>query len=216
MKAYMNPPIPNGFVHVSGTWDKAFIIEDVKNKNQFTWIPLGICEEIEGDLKKIACNLEGYSTKYDFIKDMIRSYQGIYLSTYPISKNAQGKPVSQKGKYWNNITFRFAKAKAIDICKELRGYAVRTRLVHEIEYDSVVKCISRLSGNVDCLVSNEQFEEYGLYGMNDLWIWTLTNYSELSMILKKGDQTQDKEKVYANNESFESPAVGFRTVLILF
>ena len=48
MKSYMNPPIPDGFVHVSGTWDKGFVIEDVKNKNRFTWIPFGVCNENRG------------------------------------------------------------------------------------------------------------------------------------------------------------------------
>lgn len=215
MKSYMNPPIPYGFAYVSGTWYKAFTIEDVKNKNRFTWIPFGVCINLDEYLQNLD-GLEGYAMKYDFTKDMIKKYQGIYVSTYLISKNSKGKYLSVKGTPANNITFKLAKDKAASICKEFGGLPARTRLMHAKEYDATVRCISHFLQQFDKPLSNEQFEDYGLYGMNDLWIWTLTNHSDFSMILKKGDSIQDKEKVYANNESFESPVVGFRTILIIF
>lgn len=216
MQKYMNPPIPEGFVHVSGAWDKAFIIEDVKNKNRFTWIPLGICENFKEYFQSLLSGLDGYGTKYDFTKEMLETYEGIYVSTYLISRNSRGKFASVNGKAITDITFKLAKEKSANICKEIGTLPIRTRLMYGAEYDMVVKCIAKLSGKEEKTITEEQFEEYGLYGMCDIWTWTLTNHSEFAMILKRGDTRTEQDSVYANNEWFESPAVGIRAILILF
>lgn len=200
MKNYMNPPIPIGFEHVGGEWNKAFIIEDVKQKNQFTWCPINVLVESH----KI--QLEKTD---ELLKDMLDKYGGIYISTYPIFQNG-----SENKKYWTRVTFRRARAEAANICKKFRGSAVRTRLLYEDEYDAIVECLEHLSKQP--MITDSDFEVYGLYGMNDLWIWTLTHYSEFSMILKKGNPKNYSEKVYANNEWFESPEVGIRVVLAFF
>ena len=212
MKNFMSPPVPNGFKHVSGVWYKAFVIEDVKSGNRFTWIPLGVLNENEEYLKKLS--LEGHGTSYDFTKNMVGEYGGIYVSTYMLAKTSDSRAISLEGNVWNNISFRIAKIKSQEIAKEFRGSNVRTRLVYSAEYDAIVKTIAHLSGkNVDALTCQD-FDKYGLYGMNDLWTWTLTNHSEFSMRLKKADS--QNEKVYASNEFFESSSIGFRVVLIVF
>ena len=202
MKNYMNPPIPNGFIHVSGTWNKAFIIEDVKSKKRFTWIPLGFCHECEEKIAKLSRKM---SPNYDLAKSMIDKYQGIYVSTYPISK--KDEPIT-------NVRFRLAKNKATKILSESVIPSFHTRLFYGQEYDIVVECIARLDNTVGT-IGSEKFEEYGLYGMDDLWIWTLTKHDGFSMVLKKGDSREEQEEVYANDEWLESPEIGFRVVLIV-
>lgn len=212
MKNFMTPPVPCGFRHVSGRWDKAFTIEDVKNGNRFTWIPLGVLTENDDYLKKLS--LEGYGTSYDFTKNMVNEYGGIYVSTYMACKSNDNKAIFRNKSAWTNISFRIAKIKARDMSKEFRGANVRTRLLYAIEYEAIVKTIAYLSGQSIDLLTDEQFEEYGLYGMNELWSWTLTNHSEFSMKLKKANSLN--EEVYASNEFFEAASIGFRIALIVF
>ena len=214
MEKYMNPPIPKGFVHVSGTWDKAFIIEDVKSKNRFTWIPLGCCPEVNEYLKGYMFTGAGRDQNYDLTKDMIDLYKGMYVSTYVISKTDDGKPVSAKGHVWNNITYKQAKLKTIEMCKAIDSVGIQTRLLYEVEFDMILQTIAYLLNQANTQITTEQFEKFGLYDVNEFWSWTLTNYSECAMVIKKGGM-QIKE-VYANNESYKSPLVGFRTVLIVF
>jgi len=208
MKNYMMPPIPKGFVHVSGTWDKAFIIEDEKRENRFTWMPLNVCGD---NLNEAAKNADAY----DYTKEMIEKHGGIYLSTHLISKNMAGKPVSSGEAFWNRIKYSHARIEAENMCKVFRNSTVRTRLIYDWEYDRSVETISHLI-NQDGVLTNEQFEEYGLFGMTNHWTWTLTKYTEFSMVLKKGNPCEYHETVYANNEWFESPDVGFRVALIVF
>lgn len=208
MENYMMPPIPKGFIHVSGTWDKAFIIEDVKRENRFTWMPLAVCGAIQ---EQTANNVEGY----DYTKEMLENHGGIYLSTHLISKNAIGRPVSSGKEFWNKVKYFHARIEAENMCKAFRNSAVHTRLPTDWEYDKSVETIRRLL-NYDGTLTKEQFEEYGLYGMTEHWIWTLTRHTEFSMVLKKGNPCEYRETVYANNEWFESSDVGFRVALIVF
>jgi hypothetical protein len=218
MKNYMNPPIPEGFIHVSGTWDKAFVIEDVKRGNRFTWIPLGICVELSKYPKEVMKTSEGYGMGYDYTKEMLDAYGGVYVSSYLMSKDTNGTPMSCTNEAWTKIKFRSAKDEAENMAKLFRNSAARTRLVYGWEYDKIVETISMLinSPYKTEMITTEQFEEYGLYGANKHWIWTLTKYSEFSVILKKGDSRIYPESVYANNEWFESRDVGFRVILTVF
>lgn len=207
MENYMSPPIPKGFFHVSGTWDKAFIIADEKRESYFTWIPLGICGKID--------NAFTNADAFDYTKEMLENFGGIYLSTYLISQNEAGKPVSSGKEFWNRIKHSHARLEAENMCKSFRNSAVRTRLISDWEYDKSVETISCLI-NQDGVITKEQFEEYGLFGMTEHWIWTLTKHTEFSMVLKKGNPCEYSETVYANNEWFESKDVGFRVALIVF
>jgi hypothetical protein len=189
-------------VHVSGRWDKAFIIADVKSKKRFTWIPLGICNDFKEKIIKLSQEL---NMNYDLTKTMLDTYQGIYVSTYLISGN--GLPIT-------SMRFKLAKNKAAKFLTEFAVSTFYTRLLYAEEYDAVVECIAQLDNTVGAICA-EKFNEYGLYGMDDLWSWTLTNHDGFSMVLKKGDSREEKEEVYANNEWLESPQIGARTVLIV-
>ena len=38
---YTNPPIPEGYEHIEGKWDRGFVIERKSDTSQFVWVPVG-------------------------------------------------------------------------------------------------------------------------------------------------------------------------------
>lgn len=107
---YANPPIPEGYKHVSGTWDTGFVIERQTDGSQLVWIPVGSLYTKE-NFEEILQKRFGI-TNYQMIDDegkeagfyfhlkewerrmeSLKKYGGFYFSAYEIVEK-EGKTAS--------------------------------------------------------------------------------------------------------------------------
>ena len=51
---YMNPPIPEGYKYIEGSWKDGFVIDRQNDGSQFVWIPVGSLEP-DGRLGEYNC-----------------------------------------------------------------------------------------------------------------------------------------------------------------
>ena len=151
---YMNPVIPRGFEHVSGTWDDAFLIQD-KEGNSFTWLPVGALEpngtldgvhfnsklgrrNFNGDIfGKDGC-WEKYDTNLRNISLMIEKYGGVYVGKYHMS--ADGDGVVQVVPKAIPVTYMMYRP-AEEIAKALSNEDVTSCLMSGAVYDSILEWI---------------------------------------------------------------------------
>ena len=111
---YANPPIPEGYNHLSGTWNTGFVIERQTDGSQLVWIPVGSLYSKE-DFEEILQKRFGI-TNYQIIDDegnewrfyrylkewekrleSLKKYGGFYFSAHEVSRN-DGKISSVAGK----------------------------------------------------------------------------------------------------------------------
>lgn len=154
-KNYINPPIPEGYVHICGEWNHGFVIQKLLDGSQFVWVPVGSLEAngtLDGRTFVEKLGRRNYrndlfsETEFheplteDFMMQLqsVKKYGGFYISRYPISKNKEnGRPQSVKGeKPWTNITVEDAKRVA-EIWE--RSDIVTSHLTYGAEYDSVLE-----------------------------------------------------------------------------
>ena len=124
---YKTPPIPEGYRYVEGHWKTGFIIERISDESRFTWIPVGFLDAygtLDGktfNQKFGRINFEDEKFSNDIFhedltdelmdqRESIETYGGFYISTFDISKGADGNPQSKQGKMpWVNVDFPTAK-----------------------------------------------------------------------------------------------------------
>ena len=170
---YANPPIPEGYKHIEGTWDKGFVIESPSG-NQFVWIPVGYLDDdgtLDGNVFTEKFGRRGYQKNeckefsyYERVRELceqlesVKKYGGFYISRYNISKNSEGKPQSVKGAMpWVDITCEDAKDIAADIEK---SKSVTSHLTLGAEYDSILAWLIKSGART----SKEVFENSSGWG----------------------------------------------------
>lgn len=151
---YSVPPIPNGYRYVEGSWENGYTIENIKDKNQWVWVPVGALKA-DGMLDEKFFNqkfgrrnfmgeefekegfFEPINPEFFSQIESVYKYGGFYIARFSISKSDEsGMAKSVPGRLpWVNIDFDEAKKQAskIDI-----GEEVRTHLMYGAEYDSVL------------------------------------------------------------------------------
>lgn len=120
---YKSPFIPEGYVHLKGTWDTGFVIQNKDDGSEFTWIPIGWLDS-DATLDGVNFNEKfgrknwynsdfsekGYHEEIsdEFIQS-VKKYGGCYISSYHAS-NEDGKLVFKKGNMpWVNIKYKDAE-----------------------------------------------------------------------------------------------------------
>ena len=124
---YKIPPIPEGYCYAKGNWKTGFIIERISDESRFTWVPVGFVDAggtrdgVTFNQKFGRINFQDDKFSNDgFHEDLtdelmeqresIETYGGFYISTFNISKGADGKPQSKQGKMpWVKVDFPTAK-----------------------------------------------------------------------------------------------------------
>lgn len=128
---YKTPYIPEGYVHLKGSWDTGFVIQNKSDKSEFTWIPVGFLDPdatLDGEhfVEKYGrmnfydsdFSATGYheEVNQDFFES-VKKYGGYYVSAYHASKE-KGKLVFKKGNMpWTNINYPDAAAAAASYAK---------------------------------------------------------------------------------------------------
>lgn len=148
-----NPPIPEGYKHVSGKWYSGFVIERDSDGSQFVWIPVDSLDPdgtLDGKHFLFKFGRRNYrrnefsDSRYNEVLNeelleqliSVKKYGGFYISRYNISKSSAGKPQSVKGVIpWIEITFNEANEIASTI---ENNETVKSHLPFGAEYDSVL------------------------------------------------------------------------------
>lgn len=148
---YMNPPIPEGYKYIEGSWKDGFVIDRQNDGSQFVWIPVGSLEP-DGRLGEYNCiekfGRRGYNgerfVNYNeqMSEELVRQaesvmkYGGFYISRYNISQNSGEAPKSIRGVMpLTNISWK----KAVEIAGSLeKRKDVTSHLIYGSEYDSVL------------------------------------------------------------------------------
>ena len=162
---FESPPIPKGYRHISGTWDRGFVIERESDGSQFIWIPLAkvshmkmrgkdlLSEQSKTENKKIV-NYKQDSFHKHLLEETqerlesINKYEGFFISRYSISENRYtGKLNSVKnGIPWNEPDYSIARIIVSDFekSKTVKGY-----LATIIECDLVIDWLTRYASRIN-------------------------------------------------------------------
>ena len=181
-KKYANPPIPKGYKHILGEWNKGYVIERCSDGSQFVWIPVGSLDSngtIDGysfteefgrrnyHENEFSKNEFHEESTFEFLLqfESVKKYGGFYISRYNISKNKEtGKPQSVKGAMpWVNIYFDDANkiAATLEDNKE-----VKSHLVFGAEYDSVLEWFLESHARTKKEIVNDS-SQWGRYRNSD-------------------------------------------------
>jgi len=150
---YKKPYIPEGYVHLEGTWDTGFVIQNKADKSEFVWIPVGWLNAdstLDGnhfDEKFGRMNWYNYDfsqsgyheeTNRDLLVS-VKKHGGFYFARYHASKQ-DGKPVFKKGNMpWVNINYHDAETAAARYAKGSKD--VVSQITSGAAFDSVLRWI---------------------------------------------------------------------------
>lgn len=151
--SYGNPKIPEGYVHLKGTWENGFVIQNEADKSEFVWIPVGWLDndavldrkhpnEKIGRINWFNSNFsdDGYHEETDtqFVES-VKKYGGFYFARYHASR-VNEKLVFQKGNMpWVNINYFdavFATANYAEGSKD-----VQSCITNGAAFDAVIRWI---------------------------------------------------------------------------
>lgn len=150
---YTQPPIPQGFRHVSGEWKSGYVIQRDTDGSQFVWVPVGSLEAdgtLNGEdfIEKFGRRLyrddtfsqkafhEAPDAELQEQLESVKKYGGFYISRFDISASEDGRPQSVKGGMpWVDVEFDEAKALAASLVVDDN---VKSHLPYGAEYDSVL------------------------------------------------------------------------------
>lgn len=150
---YKNPKIPQGYVHLCGTWDTGFVIRNQDDGSEFVWVPVGWLEcdaTLDGkNFKEKFGRVNWYNSDFsqsgyheeltqDFIKS-VKKYGGFYFARYHASKE-NGKLVFKKGNMpWVNINYHDAEVLAANYARGSKD--VVSQITSGAAFDSVLRWI---------------------------------------------------------------------------
>ena len=150
---YVNPPVPEGWKHISGEWNNGFIIRRDSDGSEMVWVPVESLDA-DGTLDGVTFNekfgrrfynetdiLKGrFSEKYEgkivLQKESIKKYGGFYISRYEISMSINKSVHSLKNQMpMINVDF----FEAMRLAKSFEeSDKVKSHLIFGAEYDSVL------------------------------------------------------------------------------
>lgn len=147
-----NPPIPEGWKHISGEWNNGYVIKRDKDGSEMVWVPVQIldadgtldgkafCEKFgrryyrENEIAK-----NGFHEKFEgrlvLQAESIEKYGGFYISRYEISKSGDQIHSVKDVMPLNNISFY----EAMKLAKDFENTEkVKSHIPYGAEYDSVL------------------------------------------------------------------------------
>lgn len=129
---YTSPRVPKGFIHIGGTWDTGFVIQNTADGSEFVWIPVG-CLDADGTLdgenfaeklgrRKFDDSVFSDSECHEEINveflESVKTHGGFYFARYHASIENE-KLVFKKGKKsWVNIDYYGAEEVVEDYLKD--------------------------------------------------------------------------------------------------
>lgn len=147
---FRNPKIPEGYIHLEGTWDTGLVIQNLTDKSEFVWIPIGWLEK-NGTHDGVNFNERfgrrnfsnsnfsetGYHEEADsLLIESINKYGGFYFSRFHASKENK-KLVFRKGNMpWVDINYYDAGDVVADYAKDNKD--VISCLISGAAFDSVL------------------------------------------------------------------------------
>lgn len=150
---YKNPYIPEGYVHLEGTWDTGFVIQNKADKSEFVWIPVGWLDadstldanhfdEKFGRMNWYDSDFSqsGYheETNRDLVES-VKKYGGFYFARYHASITDR-KLVFKKGnKPWVNINYHDAETAAARYAKGSKDLV--SQITSGAAFDSVLRWV---------------------------------------------------------------------------
>lgn len=164
---HTNPPIPEGYNYVLGSWNEGYTIANCLG-DVFVWVPIGALEKngvFKGKLEKFGRrpNLDkpfvesGYyeenSQELEEQFEMVKKYGGIYISQNLISKKTRNKACSRSERFpWVNISIDEAR----EVIKEtFETEKVGAGVVTASLYDSILELLIELGvKNTDEIVKD--------------------------------------------------------------
>lgn len=150
---YKKPVIPEGYVHLRGSWNTGFVIQNISDESEFTWIPVGFLDS-DATLDGEHCNekfgkMNFYNSdfsesgfyeevNYDLLES-VKKYGGYYISSYHASKQ-KGKLVFKKGNMpWVSINYPDAAAAAANYAEGSKD--VTSCIVSGAAFDTMLRWI---------------------------------------------------------------------------
>lgn len=146
-KAYMTPPVPAGFSHLSGTWDTGYVIRRDSDRSQFVWVPVGALPAdglYNGSRQSFGVRGYGYSGKataqsgapLQAQAESILKHGGFYISRYCLTADENGTLHSLPGTL--PLTF-INRADALTAAEKLvRQSDAVSHLPYAAEMDSAI------------------------------------------------------------------------------
>lgn len=153
---YMNPPIPNNYEYVKGTWNDGFVIRRKEDGSEFVWVPVGSLKAngtLDGknfDQQFGRRNWCGddfsengyYEPMTEELKRQLVSVEkhgGFYVARYDISMNKHtGRPQAIKQEL---PAIFFSREIVMGIADGMKNNSefVSSHLIYGSEYDSVLQ-----------------------------------------------------------------------------
>lgn len=184
-----NPYIPQGFIHIAGTVETGFIIQDNTNTNsrynEFVWIPVneqdvkfervefgtGIISSFQNVYITNENSFSETSTLKEEIETSVKTYGGFYVARYEASigttsGNNIGIPKSVKyGIPWNNIT----RLNALESCNLMynSNTDIKSTLMTASAWDTIMSWLKYLKFNVT--ESSTHNDEIGNYNNTNIY-----------------------------------------------
>ena len=153
---YKNPKIPQGYVHLCGTWDTGFVIRNQFEGSEFVWIPVGWLDAdatLDGKNFNEKFGRVNWRHNLDFSRsgfneevspediESVKKYGGYYFARYLASKE-DGMLVFKKGNMpLGNIIYPNAETFAEDYARGRSGKDVVSKITSGAAFDSVLRWI---------------------------------------------------------------------------
>lgn len=149
MEQYKNPPIPQGFVRLDGTWDTGFVIQNLRDQSEFVWIPVGALPQngkMYETAEPVSFGRRDYGSRTMYLQSMtdelknqvesVRKYGGFYISRYDISGAEHGTPKSvANAEPWTRVNLTEAQRVAASY---IQNGSVSAHLPYAAEIDSML------------------------------------------------------------------------------
>lgn len=150
---YKKPAVPEGYIHLEGSWKGGFVIQNQEDGSEFVWVPVGFLKP-NGSLdsknfnqkfgrrifKERNFSKKGYYEQVDYdLVQSVKKYGGFYFARYQASEE-NGKLVFKKGNNpWVDVTYFEAATVSADYAKSSKD--VRSCLTTGAAFDSVISWI---------------------------------------------------------------------------
>ena len=150
---YKKPKVPEGYIHLEGSWKGGFVIQNQEDGSEFVWVPVGFLNPngtLDGEhfnqkfgrrrFKERNFLKKGYyeQLNYDLVES-VKKYGGFYIARYTASQENR-KLVFKKGNIpWVDINYYEAAVVCADYAKSSKS--VNSCLTTGSAFDSVISWI---------------------------------------------------------------------------